>query len=76
MLFRRLSLARIFTVKQNRAKPSDTAIFLQQKLEFKSRQTSCFFREKAPLSKEHHFIGLLTLKHYRAFQNGQTAYFP
>lgn len=70
MLFRRLSLRRVFTVKQSRVKSSDTATYLRQKPKFKSRQIAGGFRVdffSAPLSKEEHFIGLLTFNHYRAF---------
>lgn len=36
MLFRRPSLARVFSVKQSWVKQSDTATYLQQKRKFKS----------------------------------------
>lgn len=42
--FRKLSLARVFTLKLNRAKSSEAVISLQQKLKFKRRQPAGVFR--------------------------------
>lgn len=44
MSFRKLGLARVFTLKLNRVKSSEAVIYWQQKSKFKSRQTAHVFR--------------------------------